>query len=219
MEGARAAGNARPHALPAHRRPALPGALPPYGFFWFQLNIIRRASRKRSCRARSPRCWSGMAGKTRCRLDQRTFEAEVLPSFTGAALVRRQGFALDLGQGLRRRAGGIQRRAHCVRDRESTGRHGVAAIPAADDRLVALHRHRQEPGERPCRRPARRQRRHPNPCNGETNFISVLLSKIKAAKPPVLTGKNSIPPTSAFVDDTPPEFKSITPYREQSKPV
>ena len=39
LERPHAAGNAGPHALPAHRRTAYLVTLPPYGFFWFSLNI------------------------------------------------------------------------------------------------------------------------------------------------------------------------------------
>ena len=99
MEGPHAAGDAGPHAFPAHRRPALSGDA---AALWLLLvpaaTPTRRASRQKVAATRHHDAGDRRtAGKMRCRAGpgapSRRGAAEL---HAGTALVRRQGFAVDL---------------------------------------------------------------------------------------------------------------------------
>src|SRR5262249_35101258 len=147
--------------------------LPPYGFFWFHLNIDPKTEPEKVL----PRDittlvvghgWeNALSSWTR-----RTFEAEVLPSF----MPERRWFADKDSRTISTKVVAAVPVEH--RDGriafvmvESSGARGAdPLLPAANHPLVALPRHRQEPGGRAARRPPRLERRPPDRCNRRARF-------------------------------------------------
>ena len=147
--------------------------LPPYGFFWFQLNIGSEERAGKSIAARDHDAGNrARLGKCAVELDPAHLRGGSVADFhAGAALVRRQGLAIDLGQGLGRRAARAQGGPCCFRRRGFGGPTGREPLfPAADGPLVALHRNRQASVERTSCCASRSQRRHPDRRDSRTGF-------------------------------------------------
>src|SRR5262245_3197924 len=195
--------------------------LPPYGFFWFHLNVDPKTEPEKVL----PRDittlvvghgWeNALSSWTR-----RTFEAEVLPSF----MPERRWFADKDSRVISAKVAAAVPVEH--KDGriafvivESTGRHGASryflpltirwsrytVIDKSPAAVLAAVRRGSSEGTLVD-------------ATAEPDFITVLLGKVKAGE---TIGNNSqtveFRPTSAFVDDVPPELKNISPIdREQS---
>ena len=163
VEGPRPAGNARAHALSAHRRTALSGHAAALRLLLVLAAARRgqRAGEGPAARDHHPGAWTGM-GLAADRLDAAHVRARRPAGLlAGPPLVRRQGVALHHDEGLGRPAGRARRRPfrHRYRRRDRQSRH-QPLFPAADHPLDALHGNRPRPGQRARRRAPRPARRH-----------------------------------------------------------
>ena len=146
--------------------------LPPYGFFWFSLNVDPKSEPEKIL----PRDittlvighgWeNALSSWTR-----RTFEAEVLPTF----MPERRWFADKDSRSISTKVSvaipmSMARAASPPWSWTYGSQRCEPLFPAADGPLVPLHRDRQEPGERAGRRPARRQRGHFARCDSRAGF-------------------------------------------------
>ena len=188
--------------------------LPPYGFFWFQLNIDPKGEPEKVL----PRDittlvlghgWeNALSSWTR-----RTFEAEVLPSF----MPERRWFADKDSRSISPKVSAAVPMEYRTAARfafvmvDSQGRAGPEPLfPAADSALVALHHDRQRAGERPGRRSPRLDARArcsmPPPSPSSSRSCSPRLS----AGETVSAGDQQVEfrPTTAF-EGQPPEIKAI----------